>query len=900
MFGLGAIGFSAPWVLLALATLPALWWLVRLTPPSPRETRFPALRLLLDIAQRQETPERTPWWLILLRLVLAGLVIVGLAGPVLNPVAAGSRSGPLLVVVDDGWAAASHWRDRMEALAPRIAAAEADDRPIRLLTTAPSGAAAQAAPGLLTYAQVKGELAALLPKPWAVDRRAALAALDALPAGAVAETLWLADGVDDGAAGDFGARLAAFGPVTRLDLPPGREALALGIPRIEGEGLTVDLARAVTDGPRRATVLARNEAGQVLGREAVDFGPEEPGRSAVIELPAELRNRVTRLDIAEENSAAATHLLDGRWRRRVVGIAFEGGDEALKPLVSEAFYLERALSPFADIRRAPLAELLKSPPSVIVLSDVGQVPAASRPALEAYIEKGGVLLRFAGPRFAASADDLLPVRIRQGDRALGGALSWTEPAPIAPFPPDSPFAGLVPSPDVRVRRQVLAEPALDLDRKTWARLADGTPLITGARRGNGLIVLVHTSANSDWSDLALSGLFVDLLRRITALAEGGAALAGAERSLPPFANLDGFGRLGGPMPGAGAIAADAFAETVPGPRTPPGYYGDAAARQALNLSIDLDALVPLPATAGVAIALPETAPARPLGPWLLVAALLLLAADLLVALRLSGRLVPTALGALALCLGLQWPAPARAIEAVDAAGTIRLGFVVTGDQAVDNLSEAGLRSLSAALAQRTSVEPGEPVAIDLEADDLAFYPLIYWPMVEGHDPGPVAMERVDGYLKSGGVILFDTRDITQGAGEVPGLGGSTGESVLRRTLSRLDVPALTPVPPDHVLTKSFYLLQNFPGRYEGGTLWVEANASPENDGVSGYVIGANDYAAAWALDAQGRPLAALEPDSPRQREMALRFGINLVLYALTGNYKADQVHVPALLERLGQ
>ncbi|PWR23281.1 DUF4159 domain-containing protein [Zavarzinia compransoris] len=899
MFGLGAIGFSAPWVLLALASLPAIWWLVRLTPPAPRETRFPALRLLLDIAQRQETPERTPWWLILLRLVLAGLVIVGLAGPVLNPVTAGGTAGPLLIVIDDGWAAAAHWRDRMEALAPRIAAAEAADRPIRLLTTA-AGAAAPAAPALLTRAQVRGEIAALQPKPWAADRRAAIAALDALPADAVSETLWLADGVDDGAAADFAARLTAFGPVIRLDLPAGTAALALGAPRIEGDGLTVDLARAVADGPRRATILARNEAGQILGRESVDFGPEEPGRSAVIDLPAELRNKVTRVDIAEEASAAATHLLDGRWRRRLVGIAFEGGDEALKPLVSEAFYLERALSPFADIRRAPLADLLKAPPSVIILTDVGQVPAATRPALETYIEKGGVLLRFAGPRFAASADDLLPVRIRQGDRALGGSLSWTEPAPIAPFPPDSPFAGLVPGPDVRVRRQVLAEPSLDLDRKTWARLADGTPLITGARRGSGLIVLIHTSANSDWSDLALSGLFVDLLRRITGLADGEATLAESERSLPPFASLDGFGRLGGPMPGAGAIAADAFAATVPGPRTPPGYYGDAVARRALNLQVELEALAPLPAMAGVTVALPETAPARPFGPWLLVAALLLIAADLLIALRLSGRLVPTALGALALAVGMQMPQPARAIEAADAAGTIRLGFVITGDGTVDDLSEAGLRSLSAALAQRTSVEPGEPVAINLEADDLAFYPLIYWPMAEGYDPGPVAMERVDHYLKSGGVVLFDTRDITQGAGDIPGLGASAGELLLRRTLARLDVPALVPVPADHVLTKSFYLLQSFPGRYEGGTLWVEANASPENDGVSGYVVGSNDWAAAWALDAQGRPLAALEPDSPRQREMALRFGINLVLYALTGNYKADQVHVPALLERLGQ
>ncbi|MDD3446226.1 MAG: BatA domain-containing protein, partial [Zavarzinia sp.] len=610
MFGVGAIGFTAPWVLLALATLPAIWWLVRLTPPSPRQTRFPALQLLLDIAQRQETPERTPWWLILLRVLLAGLVVIGLAGPVLNPIQAGGGSGPLLIVVDDGWAAASRWPDRMQALAERVAVAEAAGRPIRLLTTAPDGNDLPAPPALLDHAQLRGALSGLLPKPWAVDRRAAIADLDALPADAVAETLWLADGVEDGAAADFAGRLARFGPVTRLDLPPGNAPFALGLPMIENGGLSIDVARPVADGPRHLTLLARNETGQILGRRAIDIGAEEPGQTVLIDLPAELRNKVTRVDIADEASAAAIRLLDGRWRRRAVGIAFEGGDEAVRPLVSEAFFLQRAMAPFADVRRAPLAELVESPPAVIVLPDIGQVPAAVRPKLNAFIEKGGVLLRFAGPRFAVSADDLLPVRIRQGDRALGGALSWSQPASIAPFAPDSPFAGLTPSPDVRIRRQVLAEPAFDLDKKTWARLTDGTPLITGERRGAGLIVLVHTSANSEWSDLALSGLFVEMLRRITALADGGDAVEG-DRSLPPLANLDGFGHLGPVAPGAGPIAADTIADTVAGPRSPPGYYGDPAARRALNLMPALDTLAPLPAMPGVAVVYPEVAPARP-------------------------------------------------------------------------------------------------------------------------------------------------------------------------------------------------------------------------------------------------------------------------------------------------
>lgn len=899
MFGLGALGFSAPWLLLGLAALPAIWWLVRLTPPAPRQTRFPALALLLDLPQREETPERTPWWLILLRLALTGLVIIGLAGPVLDPARGSGGSGPLLIVIDDGWAAASHWRERIAALEPRIQAAEAAGRPVRLLTTAPTATGPLTAPGLSSFAELKGSVAALTPKPWPVERAAAARVLDTLPADAASESLWLDDGLDDGHAAALAAALARFGPVTRLALESGNAAFALGAPRLVPEGLAVDIDRASGDGPRRLTLVARNEAGQILGRESVAIGAEETGHMVTIDLPAELRNKVVRIDIPEEVSAAATRLLDGRWRRRTVGLVFEGGDEALRPLVSEAYFIERALSPFAEVRRAPLATLLDQPPAMIVLPDIGHVSPAQRPALDAFIEKGGVLLRFAGPRFAASADDLLPVKIRAGDRALGGALSWTEPASIAPFPADGPFAGLVPPADVKVFRQVLAEPSLDLDQRTWARLTDGTPLITGARKGAGLVVLVHTSANSDWSSLALSGLFVDLLRRVSGLAEGEAGQAEGSRALPPLASLDGFGHLGSVAAGAGPVAADRLAETPAGPQSPPGFYGDPAARQALNLAPALDDLAPLPDLPGVAVVHPEVRPAVPLGPWLILAALVLLAVDILVALRLSGRLVPTALGALALLLAQPMP-QARAIDPETAAGQIHLAFVVTGDATTDDMSLAGLRGLTTALTQRTSVEPGEPVGLDLESDELAFYPMIYWPMVPGFNPGPEAMARLDGFIKGGGLVLFDTRDVAQGAEGTPGLGGSAGEDALRQILAGLDVPPLVPVPADHVLTKSFYLMQSFPGRYEGGQLWVEANASPANDGVSGYVVGANDYAAAWASDAQGRPLAALEPGGPRQREMALRFGINLVLYALTGNYKADQVHVPALLERLGQ
>ncbi len=158
------------------------------------------------------------------------------------------------------------------------------------------------------------------------------------------------------------------------------------------------------------------------------------------------------------------------------------------------------------------------------------------------------------------------------------------------------------------------------------------------------------------------------------------------------------------------------------------------------------------------------------------------------------------------------------------------------------------------------------------------------------------------------MIVFDTRD-----GDLAGSGTTPEARKLQELAAPLDIPPLELLPADHVLTRSFYLLADFPGRFAARGVWVEA-APPDaekaegmpfrnlNDGVTPVVIGGNDWAAAWAVDARGAPLVPVGRGAggERQREIATRFGINLVMHVLTGNYKSDQVHVPALLERLGQ
>ncbi len=920
MLALGSLVFASPWLLAALPALPLLWWLLRVTPPAPRRVTFPAVGLLAGLRARQETPARTPWWLLLLRLLVAALVILALAHPVLNPGTRLAGHGALLLIVDDGWASAPRWQRRAEAVSDVLDEAERLERPVVVVTTAPpeDGGTLRAS-DVLSAADARRLVGALRPKPWPVDRLAAADAIRVLDLSSPLQTVWFTDGLlatpeEAQAVHDLTERLQRMGPVRLYGEPAAARARVLLPPAEDRNVLDVTVLRSDSLGAAGAWVRGIGERGQLLARVPVAFDEGERAAQAEIDVPLEVRNRLARLEIEGERSAGAVALLDERWRRRPVGLYSGDAPEADQPLLSSVFYLDRALNPFSDVRVGAVADLLGRELAVMFLADVGVVVGSDGEAIEEWVEKGGVLVRFAGPRMAEKTDSLTPVTLRTGGRSLGGALTWTRPARLDAFDEGSPFFGLDVPDDVLVARQVLAEPSLDLSGKTWARLTDGTPLVTAERRGDGWMVLFHTTANTEWSNLAISGLFVDMLRRVVKLAEGVSSHARGA-TLPPLQVLDGFGRIGDPPATAVPIVGEAFERAAPSPGTPPGYYGDPGARRALNLGAAVATLDPIERLPrGVSLEAFAESGEIDLKPPLLAIAMVLILIEMAAGLRLRGLLsggrraaagiAPLALPVLGTLSGaFPLPNAAQADDDFVLTATLhtRLAYVITGDSDVDGMSRAGLGGLTRILARRTAFEGAEPVGLDPESDAFVYFPMIYWPVTPALPAlSESAIAKVDTFARNGGTIVFDTRE--RRAGAASGLGGSPGPATrrLRRLLNRLDVPPLTPVPPEHVLTKAFYLIQEFPGRWAGGRVWVERHAGGVNDGVSGYVVGDHDWAAAWAVDDLGQPLAAVVPGGKRQREMALRFGVNLVMYTLTGSYKADQVHVPAILERLGQ
>ena len=929
MFGL-PLTFAAPLVLTALAALPAIWLLLRITPPQPRRVDFPPLRILADLLPERETPARTPWWLLLIRLALAAFLILAAAGPVWNPGGTENRTGPILLLVDNGFPAAHDWRDRIAIAFERVEAAGREGRAVAVVGTADKpGEIEPAAP-----AAALERLRAFKPLPHLPDRSRHLDSIRRfLEATPDAEILWISDGVSGVDAQAFVEGLARTSGERRITVYRTERAPALAVAGAENAAgqLNVRLVRAEPNGRDSGTVRALDLKNLPLADSRFAFDNAATETNAKFELPIEVRNAIARLEILGEGSAGAVALVDERGKRRRVGLVFGGTTDQAQPLLSPTYYVARALGPYAEVREGKggvadaVRQLIDEQVSILVLADVGGLDRETTGRISAFVEKGGLLLRFAGSRLAAGNDELAPVRLRRGGRSIGGTLSWDSPRTFAPFTRESPFFGLPVPAEIGIRRQILAEPDADLTRKTWASLVDGTPIVTADKRGEGLIVLFHVTADTTWSNLPLSGLFVDMLRRIAALAgtpdEIGAEARNADaQSVPPRLILDGYGIFTAPPANARAIPRD-FAERA-SDEHPPGFYGPVDASVAVNALVSGDRLTALDFKPLNARLVPlEGAKTIDLRGPLFTLALVLFLIDTLASLWLSGHLAglagrvrrAAAAGVLivaAVAAGAPTDVRAQPVprEGIESALVTRLAYVVTGDAQIDATSKAGLAGLTQVLTSRTALEPGEPIGVDPSRDELAFFPLLYWPIVASRpQPSEAAIRRLDAFMKGGGTVIFDTRDAMSAR---PGGAVSPEGQYLRRMLATLDIPELEPLPRDHVLTKTFYILDSFAGRYATGQTWVEAlppeaegeerRPARSGDGVSPIIITANDLAAAWAVGRRGEALYPVIGSDPRQREMALRGGINIVMYALTGNYKADQVHVPALLERLGQ
>jgi hypothetical protein len=859
--------FATPLILLGLAALPPLYWLLRLTPPAPRRIAFPPILLLQNLPQTQRSPQRLPLAILVLRLLALALLILGLADPEQKFSSTLPGTGPILIVIDNDWSTAADWPARLEAAQTIIATAATQNRAVALLPTAalPTGQ-----PPVLTAplpaSLAANELAALQPGPWPSDPTTITPLLQTAP-----ETtrLYIADGLTSAG---FDTFLTALHPTQIFS--------ANTLPNLLGSvSLTAhgSLLSHLISGAPNQTLLAKSATGATLAS-----APFDNQNNATIALPPAITNRIASLSLSGPQTAGSVLLLDSSTRAQTIGLA-TGSANAETPFLGTLYFLRRALPNGTQIITGSFENIANQNPGMIILADFSLPPAAQTTAAS-YVTNGGILVRFSGPLTAAAPDPFNATLLLPGDRRLGGALSWTTPEPLASFPATSPFASLPRASDITVSRQTLADPT-SLDPTTiWASLADGTPLIVGKPMGNGILVNILTTANSDWSNFPLSGQFPEILARLTQRGHQTASTQTAP--LPLQSELTAFGALTTPIAPASLIPTQIDRSKI-SPAHPPGLYGTGESTIAFNLGPHIQA----PQAASLKTSpLNGAAPPHQFGPTLIAAAMALLCLDLLISLSLRGLLRRPGFSLLLLLCLLPLTAHAQT----------KLGYIITGDPATDQISADGLTTISADVSAKSSAQLGAPSGLNPANDDLSPYPLIYWPLLANSTPAQATCDALASYMAHGGLLIIDTKG---GDADAPGSGAGFAPgaaTALARASACLALPPLEPLTPSNVLAHCFFILQNFPGRFTGAPLLIATAAARDADDVTPIIITSNDFSGAWARDATGAPEQNPIPGGEAQREQATRFGINLVIYALTGSYKADQNSVATELDKLTQ
>jgi len=920
---MSGINFLSPMLLWALLLLPVLWWLLRAVPPAPIRAKFPGILLLLGLKNKETTPDRTPWWLLVLRILTLAAAIIGFAGPVLNPTDTQGAAKNLVILMDASWASADSWRKRQAKLTEVLRSADQENRPtvVFKLSDKPQSLVRPNFVAPNVYLQRVNGLA---PNPWQPDFAHWASYLSAQDVGF--DTVWFSDGLDTPERSALLNALQSKGRVSIYeDKPP---VIAVNPPLVKDGNMMVTVQRswanAALDISANAIGPDPNGVSQTLGSATVQFSPGDTQAELVFDIPSELRNRVKSIVLAEQRSAGTVVVTGDTVQRRKVALISAADQQEAADLMSDVFYLRKALVPTAEVIETDLKTTLLANPDVMIFVDIGKLSETETRDVTKWVANGGLLVRFAGPRLAASQiglqaeHPLLPVRLRAGGRSIGGAMSWGAPKKLRAFVEGTTFHGLKIPDEITVNSQVVAQPDPNLAERVVATLQDGTPLVTQKSVGNGRVVLFHVTANAEWSNLPISGLFVQMLERLAVSSAGNLEDIQDLEGLiwKPEEVIDAFGIIRDVSDRSG-VEGTVLAGRALSADLPPGVYSNAGRKAALNVLAKDDVLVKANWPTGTVVLPLEKSAQRFLKPYFIIAALGLMLLDIFASLWLSGKLSRRFAGQLAvitLALTFAHPDPSVAQSDEVLSNLINntvLGYVKTGNTKVDKISYAGLLGLSTELFRRTSVEPITPVGVDIEQDELSVFPFLFWPISDRQaSPSDGAVDKLNRFLRSGGMILFDTRDAHLSSGIS---GGTPNGRMLQKIAARLEIPPLEPVPVDHVLTRSFYLLQDFPGRHAGSNIWIEAapaNAAKIegapfrnlNDGVTPVVIGGNDWASAWAIDKNGRYMYPVGRGQAgdQQREYAQRFGVNLIMYVLTGNYKSDQVHIPALLDRLGQ
>lgn len=604
------IDFSNPWMLGVLPPALLMFMLImRSVPPRPKEEDFPFIRLLFELESDEQEADKMPWWQRAVNYGAVSAIAIAAAGPHLNQAPSFEGEGPVLIAVDNGYASAPDWQMRVEEMTNIIRHAHNQDRNIVILPTAsPETGQGITLSAPMDAAAALDYLHALEPQSWSVNHEESMQVIGEFQ-GQFSGAYWLSNGLESVGTTEFAVGLGERGPLTVIENSEQNPVHLMMEPEFENGDYRITVKRSEIEVAQNLRISAYNESQVLITSLDLVFEEGQNEASVVFEADAESKNgirlnEVFRFAIDQEQGAGATVLVDEKWKPRSVGLVVQNQFD-VQSLLGESRFINAALGPHVDLHQGGIEALIDSGDvSVLVIPDAVTINDISRTKLEAWVESGGTLLRFAGPNMARDEhinDPLLPVDLRRGTRSLNeGVAAARDIGRVERFTENSPFVGVEIDSNINIERQILAQPGPDTDARIWASLADGTPLVSADSLGQGKVVLVHTSANTRWGDLSLSPMFIDLMLGVVQQSNSVQDTSDYQLPImPPISVLDGFGGLEAPITTIKPISQSVVDAQDMGPLHPPGFYGNTVTRYAYNISdtiTDLQGLGDLPET----------------------------------------------------------------------------------------------------------------------------------------------------------------------------------------------------------------------------------------------------------------------------------------------------------------
>ena len=568
--------FLNPWALLGFTALPVLWFILRFMPPVPKKIFLPTVRFLKDLENRDTTPEKAPWWLILLRLSLLVCLIFAFANPVLHPQKIIPSTTPLRIVFDNGWASAQSWTLETERAEQLLHDAAATNRPVQIQFTATRVAS-------LNFSRAD-EIISLLHSAAPVSWQGDLTKLDFKDK---ADTVWVSSGIADPGFTKTATDFASSGRLT-VYLPSMSQRAGIIHGPSESENSLLRIETPAGAGSRTVSAQAFDTKGKLINQFSHAISGQPGGEDILDEASLFDDKAIYQWKVPNFAGAGGAYFKDLTNTNRLIGMVTQSKNIS-SDFTSASFYLTKAVEPFAKVATGSIDDLIEKNCGIIVLADIATFAPDTLVKLEKWTKEGGILLRFGGKSMSEADNVLIPVPLKTGLRSLSGDMAWTTPLKFSAFPDKSPFKGEA-VPDISVERQLLAEPSADLQSHIWAQLSDGTPVITAKENGRGLMILVHTTATPEWSDFVLSGFYVNFLKQIVGMSAMPDKTATPATIFQPLLVLNGWGQLEKPSDTVKALTKADLQSALPSVDHPPGIYGDSQKKIPFNLGDSIKTL----------------------------------------------------------------------------------------------------------------------------------------------------------------------------------------------------------------------------------------------------------------------------------------------------------------------